>query len=479
MPGRIRGRAAFGGHLPHRLLPEPFECRLGERPQRAHAEQQVVERKEFQKRMQGDRGAGVRIFDQRLLLEMAGDERDHEAGRVKKGRRQRQAVFRGDRKIGQNAEDHDQRADRPPGQVNPQQQVKLVAPGDVAPQDKPGVMSRNPAPAPPPAHLLAQEAVDGFGQFRQQPKVIQIDHPPAGKRGADRDLHILDLAHAIPAACLGQRGGAPDACGAVKDHRAARTGARGLFEHLVGIQLVRLQPSEQRFAFVHIVPPGLHRTDARIGEEVNRLAQEIRRDDEIGIEYRHVFAGGALGAVKQRPGLEPVPVAAPKILECDIGIFLAQLFDSGLADFRSCFVIGIVQILDLELVSGIIQRCSKAQALLGQRAFVVDRKLHRHPWQIGIRKQGGRLGIGPALGAIGQDQRDIVQRHRQQEDNCDRHDNHEKNFKKNHQYTPWPQKIEKTAESIFSTNPFNINRIDPGLPKKCGCGAGRKRLPYS
>ena len=98
----------------------------------------------------------------------------------------------------------------------------------------------------------------------------------------------------------------PEAGGAVEVEEPARARARGLFEQQVAVEEHRLHAGQQRVGAVEVAPAGLDHADARIGEEMDRLVEDVRAGQEVGVEDENVIPLRLMHPVLQRPALKPV-----------------------------------------------------------------------------------------------------------------------------------------------------------------------------
>src|SRR5439155_22427023 len=93
----------------------------------------------------------------------------------------------------------------------------------------------------------------------------------------------------LPAARLFNARFSPESGRSVEVEKATTARARGLFEHKMAVEKHRLHPGEQGIAAIQMTPPRLNHPNFRIGKEIDRLAQQIRRWDKIGIENADEF----------------------------------------------------------------------------------------------------------------------------------------------------------------------------------------------
>ena len=130
------------------------------------------------------------------------------------------------------------------------------------------------------------------GKFGRGDHVREEDELPAGELRAITQIEIFGQRVVLPAARLLDADCPPEPGRAVEIEEAAAAAARRLFEQEMAIQEHRLHPREQGIAAVQMAPAGLDHPDFRIGEEMDRLAQQIRLRNEIGIEDTDEIALG-------------------------------------------------------------------------------------------------------------------------------------------------------------------------------------------
>jgi hypothetical protein len=128
-----------------------------------------------------------------------------------------------------------------------------------------------------------------------------------------------------------------------------------------------------------MAPARLDHADLRIGEKMDRALQQVWRRDEIGIENANKLAGSRFEPGCERARLETCPVNPMN--ELNIEATLLQLLSA-----RSSHVLrivgGIVQHLDLQQISRVIEFTDRAQKALYYVKFIKNRKLNRYLWQL-------------------------------------------------------------------------------------------------
>jgi hypothetical protein len=140
-----------------------------------------------------------------------------------------------------------------------------------------------------------------------------------------------------------------------------------------------LDAGEDGVGAIEVTPSGLDHADGRVGEEVDGLAEHVRRGDEIGIEDEDEIAFAALHSGFEGAGFETGTVGAMDELDIEAGG--AQFGDLFGGDF-SGFVGGIVEDLDLEEVTRVIEGGDGSEEALDDVQFVENRQLDRDSWQV-------------------------------------------------------------------------------------------------
>src|SRR5438552_8918211 len=94
----------------------------------------------------------------------------------------------------------------------------------------------------------------------------------------------------LPAARLFNARFSPESGRSVEVEKATTARARGLFEHEMAVEKHRLHPGEQGIAAIQMAPARLNHPNFRVGKEIDCLAQQMRRRNEIGIENTYEFS---------------------------------------------------------------------------------------------------------------------------------------------------------------------------------------------
>src|SRR6266446_10738251 len=128
-----------------------------------------------------------------------------------------------------------------------------------------------------------------------------------------------------------------------------------------------------------MTPAGLDHADLWIGEKMDRVLKQIWRRNEIGVEDANKLARGRFESGCERSRLESGPINAMNQLNIEAA--LPQFFGARSSHFP-CIVGGIVQDLDLQQFSRIIELADRAQKALHYVNFVENRKLNGHSRQL-------------------------------------------------------------------------------------------------
>jgi hypothetical protein len=166
---------------------------------------------------------------------------------------------------------------------------------------------------------------------------------------------------------------------AIEIKKAPASAARRLLEQKMAVQKHGLHPRQQRVASIQMAPPALNHADLRIGEKMDRPLKQIWRRDEIGIENANKLTGSRLEPDCERTGLEAGSVDTMNQLNIETA--LPQFFRAGSGHLAG-IVGGIVQHLNLEQISRIIELADRTQKALYHVNFIKNRKLNRHFWQL-------------------------------------------------------------------------------------------------
>ena len=204
-------------------------------------------------------------------------------------------------------------------------------------------------------------------------QVAQVDELPPLEVGADRDLGVLGERGRGPAARVVDRAAAPDAARAVEVEESAGAVAVGRLEDEVAVDEEALDVRQEVLVEVQVVPARLHEPDLRGREVGHRLAEEIRRGDEVGVEDRDELRVVPLEPGGERPRLEPLAVAPAEVLDrhpprLQLGARARRGLDR--------LVRRVVEELDPDPVAGVVEPLHRIEDAAHDLALVVDGDLH-------------------------------------------------------------------------------------------------------
>ena len=132
-------------------------------------------------------------------------------------------------------------------------------------------------------------------------------------------------------------------------------------------------------------PARLDHADSRIGEKINRALEQVRLRNKIGVENTDKLAFRGVESNSERTRFETSAIDAMN--ELDVEAATPQFVRARGGDLAR--IVGrIIQHLNLEKFSRIIQFADRAQQTLDHVNFIKDRQLHRHLRQ--LLKAAGR-----------------------------------------------------------------------------------------
>src|SRR5260370_42455668 len=132
-------------------------------------------------------------------------------------------------------------------------------------------------------------------------------------------------------------------------------------------------------------PARLDHADSRIGEKINRAIEQVRLRNKIGFENTDKLAFRGVEANSERTRFETSAIDAMN--ELDVEPATTQFVRARGGDIAR--IVGrIIQHLNLEKFSRIIQFADRVEQTLDYVNFVKDRQLHRHLRQ--LLKAAGR-----------------------------------------------------------------------------------------
>src|SRR5207302_10845341 len=131
---------------------------------------------------------------------------------------------------------------------------------------------------------LRFEAVYFDRQFGWRDHIGKKHELPALKLRAVAEIEIFRERVVLPAATGVDARAAPNTRSAVEIKKTSTAAARRLLEQMRAGEKHRLHAREQRISAIDVAPARLDHADHRIGEKLNRFAQDVRRRDKIGVE---------------------------------------------------------------------------------------------------------------------------------------------------------------------------------------------------
>ena len=168
---------------------------------------------------------------------------------------------------------------------------------------------------------------------------------------------------------------APDASGAVEIEECAAAGARAMLDDKVAVEEDGLHLSEQRIVAIEIGPAGLDHADGRILEVRDGAPEEIGFREEVGVEDADEFALSALQPVFEGTGFKAGTIRAVNVT--DWQAVRGKTIDAVAGDLLG-FVGGIVENLDIEKLTGIVEAGNSFDEALDHVTLVEDRQLNRN-----------------------------------------------------------------------------------------------------
>src|ERR1700730_13060858 len=139
-------------------------------------------------------------------------------------------------------------------------------------------------------------------------------------------------------------------------------------------------------------PPRLNHANSRIGEKINCALEQARLRNKIGVENTDKLAFRGVESDSERTRLETSAIDAMN--ELDVEAAPAQFVRARGGDLAR--IVGrIIQHLNLEKLSRIIQFANRPQQALDHVNFVKDRQLHCHLRQ--LLETAGREELAPSV----------------------------------------------------------------------------------
>jgi hypothetical protein len=180
----------------------------------------------------------------------------------------------------------------------------------------------------------------------------------------------------LPAARVLDGLAAPHTAGTREVEEPAGGRARAVLDEVVAVEHEGLDAREERHLAVQVTPAGLHHADLRVGDEVrDEGAEEVGLGDEVGVEDRDELALRDREARVERAGL--VARAIDTVDVADVEPTFGELAD--VVDDEHAGLVGrVVEDLDLEQLTRVIERGDGVEEARGDGGLVVERELHRH-----------------------------------------------------------------------------------------------------
>ncbi len=188
----------------------------------------------------------------------------------------------------------------------------------------------------------------------------------------------------------------PDTRGAVEIEEAAGAVAPAVLEHEVRVEQDRLDLREQRIVLVDVPPARLDHSDLRVAEVRQRLAEEVLRRHEVGVEDGDEVRFRQLESRFERAGLVATPVDAMDVRDIEAARRVTpdrQFGDVGRLVGR------IVEHLDFQQLARVIHLADRVDQTVRHVHLVVNRQLDRDPRQFGERRRRQRRirGVAPVF----------------------------------------------------------------------------------
>jgi hypothetical protein len=219
--------------------------------------------------------------------------------------------------------------------------------------------------------------------LRGRHDVGPVHEPPPAQLSAVGQVEILGERVVLPPAGIGNCGPAPDPASAGKIEHASGAEPRAVLHEMVTVEHERLHAREQALLTVQMPPTRLHHADRWVAEITDDGAEKIRLGNEVRVEDGDELALGALQPELECAGLVPGPVTATQVHRVEPAV--AEL--ENLAARQSLGFVGrVVEDLDLEPLSRVVEPRDCIEQPLDHRRFVVERKLNGDGRQVGRRK---------------------------------------------------------------------------------------------
>ncbi len=212
--------------------------------------------------------------------------------------------------------------------------------------------------------------------------MVEVCESPTGHLGAIAQVEILGERIGMPPSCILQTPSPPHARGTVEVEEAVAGIPSTLLEKEVSVQEERLRLREPGLVAIEVVPPGLHHAHRRVAERRQKVAQEVWRCDEVGIEDEQVFTLRHRRPLGESPRFEAVSMVARDVHRIDaVG---PPIRDPLIRDpARS--VVGVVEYLYLEQPRGIVHPAHGIDEPADDMSFVINRQLHGYVRELRLR----------------------------------------------------------------------------------------------
>ena len=230
-----------------------------------------------------------------------------------------------------------------------------------------------------PAALLGFEGVDLHGQFRRNSQIRQENEVPASHLGPIAEIQVLGQRVVLPASGIFNCAFSEDPSRAVEIEVASGQEPRKAFQHEVSVQEDGLDLGKERVLPVQVRPASLNHADLGVCKIVDRLPEKVTIGDEIRIEDGDKLPFCGAQPVLQCASLETGPLVAVDIVNVQAEALPAF---HGVARNRLRFVGGIVQHLDVEPASRVVERADRVDHPFHDIHLVVRRDLNGDPRQL-------------------------------------------------------------------------------------------------
>ena len=230
-----------------------------------------------------------------------------------------------------------------------------------------------------PARLLRLECGHFHRQFGRTFDVLQINKLPSLELRAIGKIGVFGERVMLPAAGFVNGAAPPHAGRAVEVEENAAARASRVFEHEMAVEQNGFDLGQQRVVAVDVRPARLHHADLGIGEVMDALQQKIGRRNKIGVKDGNEFALRRFQSFRQSARLEALTIVAVQV-----GDWISQggvAFHQKASDLHG-FVGRVVEQLDVELFSRIVEPADGVEQPVHHILLVKDRQLHGDARQV-------------------------------------------------------------------------------------------------